>query len=56
MKYNSSKRDILLKLEDLGWSDLIDSRWKDDVIKDVYTYFPDADPKIVEEVLNIVLI
>ena len=56
MKYNPSKRDILLKLEDLGLSDLIDSRWKGDVIKDIYTHFPDVDPKIVEEVLNIILI
>ena len=56
MKSNASKQDILLKLESLGWSDLIDSRWKDDVIKDIYTSFPDADPKIVEEVLNLVLV
>ena len=50
------KSKILLKLQDLGWSDIIDSRWREVVIKDIKQYFPEASNEIIEEILNLVLI
>ena len=43
-------------LEDAGWSELIDSRWRDDVIKEIHENLPDVSDNDIEHVLNIILI
>ena len=55
MKYYSTKI-ILEYLQEIGWSDLIDSRWRYAVIEDIRSKFPQVDDEIIEEVLKIVLI
>lgn len=55
MKYYST-RIILEYLQELGWSDLIDSRWRNKVTEDIRSEFPQVDDEILEEVLKIVLI
>ena len=55
MKYYST-RIILEYLQEIGWSDLIDSRWKNKVTEDIISEFPQVDDEIIEEVLKIVLI
>ena len=41
-------------LENAGWSDLIDKKWKKDVIKELKKV-PDITEEEIEEILNIVL-
>ena len=41
-------------LEDNGWSDLIDKKWKKDVIKELKKV-PDITDEEIEEILNVVL-
>lgn len=48
-------QEVLLKIEELGWNDLIDSRWKQKLLGDIYDNFPDIDIKTIKEVLKIVL-
>jgi hypothetical protein len=55
MKYYST-RIILEYLQEIGWSDLIDSRWRNNVIADIRSKFPQVDDETLEEVLKIVLI
>lgn len=43
-------------LEAAGWTELIDSRWEDDVVKELKTKFPELPENIIEEVLNLVLV
>jgi len=56
----SMNRDIvregLLCLQEEGWSDLIDSRWKDDVIKEIKTRIPNISDEDLNEILNLVLV
>ena len=49
-------QDVLVYLEDIGWTELIDSRWERQVIKDIQSGFPNIDPETLEYVLNLVLI
>lgn len=49
-------QEVLLKIKELGWSDLIDSRWKQKLLGDIYDNFPDIDVKTVKEVLSLVLV
>lgn len=49
-------RDVLLKIDELGWSDLIDSRWKQKLLGDIYDNFPNVSVSVVEEVLKLVLV
>ena len=55
MKYYST-RIILEYLQEISWSDLIDSRWRDKVTEDIRSEFPQVDDETLEEVLKIVLI
>lgn len=55
MKYYST-RIILEYLQEIGWSDLIDSRWRNKVTEDIRSEFPQVDDETLEEVLKIVLI
>lgn len=43
-------------LEAAGWTELIDSRWEDDVVKELKTKFPELSENIIEYVLNLVLV
>lgn len=49
-------RDVLLVLEELGWSDLIDGRWEEDVIADIKGQLPNVSEEVLKEALEIVLI
>ena len=49
-------REGLLCLQEEGWSDLIDSRWKDDVIKEIKGRLPNISDEDLNEILNLVLI
>ena len=55
MKYHGT-RIILEYLQEIGWSDLIDSRWRNNVIEDIRSEFPQVDDEIIEDVLKTVLI
>lgn len=48
-------KEILEYLDDSGWSELIDSRWKDDVIRDIKLKFPDVNEETLKEVLKVTL-
>ena len=49
-------REGLLCLQEQGWSDLIDSRWRDDVIKEIKERLPNISDEDLNEILNLVLI
>lgn len=54
MKHNV--QDILRYLKNTGWTELIDSRWERQVIKEIQSGFPDIDKETLECVLNLILI
>lgn len=47
---------VLMFLEEAGWTELVDSRWERQLINDITGVFPNIDEKILEEVLEIVLV
>lgn len=49
-------REGLLYLQEQGWSDLIDSRWRDDVIKEIKTCIPNISDTDLNEILDLVLV
>ena len=49
-------REGLLCLQEQGWSDLIDSRWRDDVIKEIKRRLPNISDEDLNEILNLVLV
>ena len=49
-------REGLLCLQEEGWSDLIDSRWKDEVIKEIKGRLPIISDEALNELLNLDLI
>jgi hypothetical protein len=49
-------REGLLCLQEQGWSDLIDSRWKDDVIYEIKSRIPNISDEDLNEILNSVLV
>lgn len=52
----TTKQEILQYLQDEGWSDLIDSRWKDKLKEIIKTKFPDVEDPLLEEIFKIILI
>ena len=52
----TNTKDVLEYISDLGWTDLIDSRWREKLTIDILEGFPDIVEDELEEVLNIVLI
>lgn len=50
------KLDVLNYISDLGWSDIIDSRWREELIRDILEGFPDILEEDLDEVLNTVLV
>ena len=49
-------QEVLTYLEDTGWTELIDSRWERQVIKEIQSGFPGIDKETLEYVLNLVLV
>lgn len=43
-------------LNEAGWTELIDSRFEEDVVRELTTKFPNLPENIIEEVLNLVLV
>ena len=54
--YRDKVREYMLHLDELGWSELIDSRWKDDITNIIKQYDPDARQEDLEELYKLVLI
>lgn len=48
-------QEYLQLLQDTGWSDLIDSRWEEDVIKTIKGHDPHAKDSDIREVLKLVI-
>lgn len=46
---------VLKYLEDIGWSELIDDRWKNEVVEIIKTKFPEINEKTLEHILNIII-
>jgi hypothetical protein len=45
----------LIHLENAGWSDLIDKRWKSKVSREITENFPEMNKETLNEVLNSVI-
>lgn len=52
----TTKQEILQYLQNEGWSDLIDSRWKNELKEMIKIKFPEVDDPLLEEVFTIILI
>ena len=48
--------NCLRYLDNAGWSDLIESRWEDDVVKELKHNFPNISDEVIEKVLELVLV
>lgn len=51
----TSVKDCLVYLEEAGWTELIDSRWKDEVVKELQERFPDVSDEVINRVLEVTL-
>ena len=49
-------KEGLLCLQEQGWSDLIDSRWKDEVIYEIKSRLPNISDEDLNEILKLVLV
>lgn len=49
-------RKSLIYLEEIGWSELIDSRWENEVTKIIKEQFPEINDETLKYALKIVLI
>lgn len=48
-------QEYLQLLHDTGWSDLIDSRWEEDVVETIKAYDANAKHTDINEVLKLVI-
>lgn len=48
-------QEYLQLLQDTGWSELIDSRWEEDVIKTIKGHDSNAKDEDIREVLKLVI-
>lgn len=48
-------QEYLQLLQDTGWSDLIDSRWEEDVVKTIKGYDANAKDSDIKKVLKLVI-
>jgi hypothetical protein len=48
-------QEYLQLLEDTGWSELIDSRWEEDVIKVIKAYDSNAKEEDIKQLLKLVI-
>lgn len=56
MKSKPEVKEVLQKLEELGWTEIVDSRLKSKLLGDIYDNFPDINPNTVKYVLELVLV
>ena len=49
-------RDYMIHLDELGWSELIDSRWKEDITNIIKEYDPNVRQEDLEELCKLILI
>jgi hypothetical protein len=54
--YRDKVREYILHLDELGWSELIDSRWKDDITNIIKQYDPNVRQEDLDELYKIILI
>lgn len=54
--YRDKVREYILHLDELGWSELIDSRWKDDITNIIKEYDPNVRQEDLDELYKIILI
>ena len=54
--YRDKVRDYLIHLDELGWSELIDSRWKEDITNIIKAYDPNVRQEDLEELYKLILI
>ena len=54
--YRDKVCDYMHHLDELGWSELIDSRWKDDIANIIKEYDPNVRQEDLEELYKLVLI
>lgn len=52
---SSKVQEYLQLLHNLGWSDLIDSRWEEDVIKTIKGHDSHAKDEDIKKVLKLVI-
>ena len=43
-------------LEEAGWTELIDSRFEEDIVRELTTKYPDMPKHVIDYVLNLVLV
>ena len=48
-------RDVLIYLETLGWTEIIDERWESKVKEDILKGFPNIDKDTLNYVLNLII-
>lgn len=53
---NDRVYQILLYLDEIGWTELIDSRYKDQVIEDINLKFPDLNKETLQIILDMILV
>ena len=51
-----TKQIVLQYLEDAGWTEIIDTRFERQLIKEILFAFPNISKQLLEEVLDLVLI
>lgn len=49
-------RDYMIHLDELGWSELIDSRWKEDITNIIKEYDPNVRQEDLEELYKLILV
>ena len=54
--YRDKVCDYMHHLDELGWSELIDSRWKDDITNIIKQYDPNVRQEDLDELYKIILI
>lgn len=54
--YRDKVREYILHLDELGWSELIDSRWKDDITNIIKEYDPNVRQEDLEELYKLILV
>ena len=47
--------DVLLYLQEAGWSDLVDERWKNKLEAEIKTKFEYIKQEVLDEVLELVI-
>lgn len=49
-------KQVLLYLEDAGWSELIDARFEREVTREIAFVFPTIGPEVLDKVLDTVIV